>query len=499
MAQANDQESKFIYNSEDKRYERVNRMYIICTSVIWLFFLIYVLIKWSGKHMNPVVGTIIIVVVAFFMIANIIAHLKKAIVKQMKTIVAIEVATLALIMGIVTDANFIYYSFPAALIVQIPYYDAKDFKKSMLGNLSFMLVVIVYRIFRTDFFHADNWCSALAALATIFMIGAVMQITKRFLDDALGYANYQAGQQEKIMHGIINVTEDVSGEVSKSTALMQELLANTEQTAENMKNIAAAALTTAQDVEKQSGLTNTIQEIIDKTEENSKKMVEVAFKSNESIDENVKMMQELITQTEAVTATNKELSDAMGILQEKTSEVSNITGTILNISSKTNLLALNASIESARAGEAGRGFAVVADEIRQLAEQTKGATEKIRTIAVELSNSATDVVQSLSVSIQEAESQGEKISAASEAFKGLRNNMVTLIDGVEVISSEIAELTDSNRTLVESLSGVAAATEEVTAGADVVSRMSDSNLSSVREVTEAIMKIEERTNEMLNQ
>lgn len=499
MAQVNNEEPKFIYNSEDKRYERVNRMYIICTSVIWTFFLIYVLIKWSGHHMNPVVGTVIIVIVAFFMIANIISHLKKAIVRQMKTIVGIEVASLALIMGLVTDANFIYYAFPAALIVQIPYYDVKDFKKSMIGNIAFMLIVVVFRFFTTDFLHADNWCSALSAFATILMIGAVMQITKRFLDDALGYANYQAEKQEKIMHGIISVTEDVSGEVSKSTALMQNLLANTETTADNMKQIAAAALSTAQDVEKQSGLTNTIQDIIDKTEENSRKMVEIASMSNESIDENVKMMQELIQQTDAVTATNKELTDAMGVLQEKTSEVSSITGTILNISSKTNLLALNASIESARAGEAGRGFAVVADEIRQLAEQTKGATEKIRTIAVELSDSAAEVVKNLSVSVQEAESQGEKINAASEAFKGLRDNMVALIDGVELISGEISELTDSNRVLVESLSGVAAATEEVTAGADVVSRMSDANLSSVREVTDAIMTIEARTNEMLNQ
>lgn len=494
-------EQAFKYNNEEARYHRVNRAFINATSLIWLLFVLYVIIKWSGKTLSAGLGIFIIAFAIIFMVINIVTY-KVAkdfkVIKSMKTFISIEVAFLALVMGFATDATFIFYAFPAVLVLQIPFYDMKDFRNAQIGCTVFFVATVVYRFIATDFMHANNWCTVAAVIALIFLIGLVQKISKIFLDDALGYANAQAENQRKVMEQILCVSDEVGTNVSESTSLMKELLANTESTAENMRHIADATETTSLDLEKQNNMTSAIQNIIDHTERDSETLVAIASESEDSINANIELMESLIKQTKAVAEINKQVSEAMEILQAKTNEVTDITGTILSISSQTNLLALNASIESARAGEAGRGFAVVAEEIRLLAEQTKGATEKIEHIASELSTSSSNVVDTIANSVKEAESQGEKINSVAESFTYLRENMHTLKDSINKINAEIAEVAESNKMIVDSLSTVTASTQEVTASAEIVRRMSDSNLDSVKAVTSAIINIENQTNEMKN-
>jgi methyl-accepting chemotaxis protein len=103
---------------------------------------------------------------------------------------------------------------------------------------------------------------------------------------------------------------------------------------------------TATSIEEQSSMTTTIQEAIEHTGKASDQMVELAVNSNDSIQKNIVVMDELRKQSEQITDTNKSVTESMQRLQEKTKNVENIAGMILNISSQTNLLALNASIVS---------------------------------------------------------------------------------------------------------------------------------------------------------
>jgi len=168
----------------------------------------------------------------------------------------------------------------------------------------------------------------------------------------------------------------------------------------------------------------------------------------------------------------------------------------LNISGQTNLLALNASIESARAGEAGRGFAVVADQIRQLAEQTKDSVESITEIIKELNGNANEVMNSIHRSVEATENQNGKISEAAESFRKLDANMQKLILAVEAIDKQILGLTDSNNMIVENILQISSITEEVTASAEQVQSLSDTNIECVNQVKEAIDVIKLRTDDL---
>ena len=175
---------------------------------------------------------------------------------------------------------------------------------------------------------------------------------------------------------MLGISQSIQTESVKSGELIEKLVGVTESVTNSMQEISASANTTAGSIEEQSTMTNSIQDAIGVTGESSKQMVDIAMNSNESIQENIRVMEELRTQSELITNTNHEVTTAMTKLQNKTKEVEEIAGMILNISSQTNLLALNASIESARAGEAGRGFAVVAEQSRQriLLSRSRGSS-----------------------------------------------------------------------------------------------------------------------------
>lgn len=299
-----------------------------------------------------------------------------------------------------------------------------------------------------------------------------------------------------MMSGMLSISQTVKEESDKSTSLMEGLVESTQVVAHSMQEISSATGLTAENISEQSIMTQNIQESIEETLERSKQMVDIARESNVSIQDNMHVMEELKEQSVQIAATNEQVTDSMGRLQDKTKEAEEIADMILSISSQTNLLALNASIESARAGEAGRGFAVVADQIRQLAEQTKSSTENITRIIEELNQNADQVVHSVDKSVDAATNQNKMIHTAADSFEKLDRNMEELIVDIQEIDQRINHLSDANNRIVESISQLSATTEEVTASAEQANVLSEKNLKYVEQTKDAIILIQTTTEEL---
>lgn len=257
-----------------------------------------------------------------------------------------------------------------------------------------------------------------------------------------------------------------------------------------MNNIAEVIEEAASNIEAQSGMTQSIRNAIRETNQRSGQMVTVAEQSGRNIQENQEVMNRLKQQVTKIAAANESVTTAMERLQTQTSEVVKITEIIVGISDQTNFLALNASIESARAGEAGRGFAVVADQIRQLAEETKNSTENITRIINELDSNAKAVMKSVKLSVDAAESQNEAIVTAADSVEALDRNIELLLGDIHEIDSKIESLSEANDRIVDSISNLMSTTEEVSASAEQTNENSKQNLTYVEVAKKAIHSIQ---------
>lgn len=488
---------KFRYNDRTERYRRMNTFFVGAVTGLWALFIIYLLLKLGASSIAvpTVIGNVVLVVI--FTVVNLVIYLRNKADEKLKHLVSIGMAVEFLLLGVQTDAEFIYFALIGVLALQIPYYDMKRYRQSCITYVVVFTLVFIVRILKgTGIEDVDSICRVLCMYLMFLVLYKVGGIAKEFSDHALGSAEEQSGKQRVMLDGILDISRTVQDESSKSSNLVDELVNVTEAVAQSMKEIVSATNTTARSIEEQNSMTQSIQNTIEETGARSRQMVDIATDSNESIQENLQVIEELKSQSEQIAKTNLEVTASMDRLQDKTREVEEIAGMILNISNQTNLLALNASIESARAGEAGRGFAVVAEQIRQLAEQTKNSTEKITKIVSELNENATEVVKSVEFSVEATREQNEKIMLAAESFENLNTNMSRLIGDINDIAGQISGLSDSNNRIVENISQLSAATEQVTASAEQVHEMSEQNMTYVEDVRDAIGTIRGRTDEM---
>jgi len=484
-------EQKFRFNIEANRVAYLNKIYMVSTCMMWVLFVMYSWMKLSYQMIHPLVVYANTAAVVAFIVVNFITFFKNKGSKKIYKFVLIQAAIETLVIGGLTDAQFVFFCLFVVLVLQIPYYDVKTIRIGAIVY-SIIYVGVAYAqmlmgncVNNVDFF-LRMWC----ALLLFFVLERVGSAAKKFSDHALGAVEEQNEKQQEMYDGIVGVTRNVHDNATESVTVIDELVQATESVAFNMLEISEATALTARSIEEQNSMTQDIQQAIMDTGELSKYMVNIATESNASIQGNIQAMEDLKSQAIMIANTNQEVTTSMNRLQEKTKDVAEFTSIIYNISNQTKMLALNASIESARAGEAGRGFAVVADQIRQLAEQTRTSTEEITRIVSELNENADEVMASVQSSVEATDNQNKKISEAAEAFETLLNNMSGLIQNINEIDDRIFALTDSNNNLVDNIMQLSAATEEVTASADQVREMSENSLRYATTVKTAINKIE---------
>ena len=320
--------------------------------------------------------------------------------------------------------------------------------------------------------------------------------------DELGELTETYGKTIDKLRGLITEIQKTAENVS---SFSEQLTANARQSSDTTQQIANSIGNVADIAGKQeTAVDNSLNSIKDmetmlKTFEERADTSSKAAQSVEQIANDGKAtIQSVVEQMSLISDSVSHASGVIKKLAERSDEIGQISDTISGISAQTNLLALNAAIEAARAGEHGRGFAVVADEVRKLAEGAGEAASKIAQLIENIQAETENAVQQTSQGMTVVET-GKKVVAdagaafdnISDAVNDLARQAADILEGAKRSSKQVAKLV----TLMESLDEIG---REVSAETQSVSAATEEQSAAIDEVAHASGKLSNLAQDLSN-
>ena len=485
----------------DKRLRLINKITMImitfvCFGEIVSYFFLYAIkqIPFKAVVAVPVCSVLVAII-------NLIFYSKYNAGNKYRYLANILLACIYYTMLIASECDTCYSLGVIMALIFVLYYDLR----LMLITCCWIFLantIVVASIFSTTTMlsgkpadYGDVTVQVLGTFLSFTLLVLTSYMNKKFNEEKIDELQTSNKANEKLIEEMSLIATKVRDNANRGTSNIEELAKSSDDAIMIYKEIANGNTSNAISVEKQAEMTANItiliNDMIEKTDE-AKESSEISMKG---LEEGRKSMVDLKDKSSNLMQFNQEVLNTIETFVDKTRNVKIITDGINDISSQTNLLSLNASIESARAGESGKGFAVVADEIRKLADETGVLTKNIGVIVQELEENAVKAQKVIQNVVSFIEEENVTIDNTMEKFNIMQDGIESMDENMKGISKSSKEVVDYNDIIRQHIEQLSAATEETSAHTEEALNINEINkekMHKTQEIMDELLKVAEQ-------
>ncbi|WP_035051379.1 methyl-accepting chemotaxis protein [Carnobacterium pleistocenium] len=304
-----------------------------------------------------------------------------------------------------------------------------------------------------------------------------------------------------VMKSISHASEELSSHSEELNQAANEVKSGSEQVAITMQELATGSETQATTASNLAVVMENFTKKVQNTNKNGEEIRDSSIGVLSMANEGKQYMEDTSQQMSKIDGIVQDAVKKMATLDHQTKEINNLVVIIQKIADQTNLLALNAAIEAARAGEHGRGFAVVADEVRKLAEQVAVSIADITGFVEKIQVESKRVSDSLQLGYAEVEEGTNQIAKTGQTFNKINVSVTTMAEGIKGISENLESIKFNSEIMNSSIEEIASVSEESAAGVEQTSAASQQITSSMEEVagnSEQLSSLAENLAEMVS-
>lgn len=299
-----------------------------------------------------------------------------------------------------------------------------------------------------------------------------------------------------VIQNIQDNTNDLTSSAKQLSNNTTEMSAASKIIAERINQTSKMALTMTGAVKESALAMEETATGVQRIAESTQVLHQNALNTSQAASNGVETVEKARTQMQVIHDSTTLVSELTDKLNHQSEEISQITNVITEITNQTNLLALNAAIEAARAGEHGKGFAVVADEVRKLAEQSNQSATQIVRLTVDIQTDAKNVHQAVEDGLHSVKEGVQMIEHAGEAFTVISTNIASITDQVEDISATSQQISASAEEVSASVNEIAFNTEQTSANFAQIAATTEEQSNSTHQINEVSTELSQNAQEL---